>query len=81
MLTTIVVGSLMCFGIASYNWPGSIGAWGKWGSEIDLRTRMIMNGDGANIADEGMGVLMKLSRNEGLLGRAQDVFRLGSKLY
>ncbi|KAF8522696.1 hypothetical protein BU17DRAFT_27302, partial [Hysterangium stoloniferum] len=58
--------SLMCFGIASYNWPGCIGAWGSWMSEVDPQTRSIMQGDGANIADEGIGAFMKWSRDKDL---------------
>jgi hypothetical protein len=80
-LITTLAGSLMCFGIASYNWPGSIGVWGKWASEIDAQTRAILQGTGANIADDGMGAIMKLSRDEELLEVVHDVLRRGSKLY
>jgi hypothetical protein len=71
----------MCFGIASYNWPGSIGAWGKWSSEVDVRTQAILLGPGANIADDGMGAFMKISRTEDMLDVISAVYRAGLTLY
>lgn len=71
----------MCFGIASYNWPGSIGAWGKYSSELDATTQAILFGPGANIADNGMGAFMKVSRMENLLQVITDVYSAGLSLY
>ena len=71
----------MCFGIASYNWPGSIGAWGKYSSELDASTQSLLLGPGANIADDGMGAFMKISRTENLLDVVSDVYAAGLRLY
>ena len=71
----------MCFGIASYNWPGSIGAWGKWSSELDGRTQAILLGPGVNIADDGMGAFMKISRREDLVDVVSGVYSAGHTLY
>ena len=73
----------MCFGIAPYNWPGSIVAWGKLASEIDATTQAILRSPGANIADDGMGVLMKLSRldSDNMLGTVKVAHAAGRRLY
>ncbi|KAF8591674.1 hypothetical protein K439DRAFT_1626657 [Ramaria rubella] len=73
--------SLMCFGLASYSWPGAIGAWGKWASEIDASTHALLQGPGANIADEGLGAVMKLSRVENIVSVVEGLVRAGGRLY
>ena len=68
----ITSGSLVCFGIASYSWPGCIGVWGKWEDEIDPDTLLLLNSPGRGIADEGLGALMKVIRSSDVAGIARD---------
>jgi hypothetical protein len=54
----------MCFGAASFNFPGSISAWGIYDHEMDDDTRALLNGPGEGIDDEGLGMYLKLSRQD-----------------
>jgi hypothetical protein len=54
----------MCFGAASFNYPGAIRAWGVYDHEMDESTRALLNGPGEGIEDEGLGMYLKLSRQD-----------------
>ena len=54
----------MCFGAASFNYPGSIHAWGVYDHEMDEVTRALLNGPGEGVDDEGLGMYLKLTRQD-----------------
>jgi hypothetical protein len=57
----------MCFGIAAYRFPGSVGAWGVTADQWDPATRGIMASPvGLAIEDEGMGLMLQLTRSSDL---------------
>ncbi|KZT39816.1 hypothetical protein SISSUDRAFT_984358 [Sistotremastrum suecicum HHB10207 ss-3] len=54
--------SFLCFGVAVYNYPGTVDAWGLPGWEMDDATRDLLNAPSLGAQDEGLGLLVKLSR-------------------
>ncbi|KAG8858950.1 hypothetical protein FRB96_004770 [Tulasnella sp. 330] len=62
--------SWMCFALASYRYPGSIAAWGNSNMTMpeDLIEYMNGPGDPSVTDDEGLGQLLRMTRNEESLG-------------
>ncbi|KAI6101053.1 hypothetical protein EDD17DRAFT_1660103 [Pisolithus thermaeus] len=63
--------SPLCFVMASFNHPGAIKAtWGRVAEEMDDVTWDLLNGPGVGIGDEGLSLLLKMTRLDDL-GLAQ----------
>lgn len=56
--------SFMCYGAASFNFPGAIRTWGVYDHEMNDNTRALLDGPGQGIEDEGLGMYLKLSRQD-----------------
>lgn len=53
----------MCFIVASFNYPSAISAsWGKMAEELDAETCDLLNGPGQGLDDQGLGLLLRLTR-------------------
>ena len=57
----MTIGSLICFGVTGYNYPGAVNAWGLKDPELDDATRDWLNGPGLGVDDEGFGMYLKLT--------------------
>ncbi|KAI6020532.1 hypothetical protein EDC04DRAFT_2735664 [Pisolithus marmoratus] len=66
--------SPLCFIMASFNHPGAIKTtWGRVAEDMDDVTWDLLNGPGVGIGDEGLGLLLKMTRLADL-GLAQLCF-------
>jgi hypothetical protein len=50
--------------VAGYNYPGVVKAWGKLDHELDDDTREMLNGSGLGVDDAGLGMYLKLTRQD-----------------
>lgn len=74
-----LVGSFVCFGVASLNYPGAIDAWGKIHREMDAVTASIFEGSGLGMPDQGLGTFVKMTRHLDIgIGRHLQLQRLQS---